>query len=173
MSNIYMRIDGINDFKGMATVKEIAGKKGFFPLSSFGMSFSRSIYVAVGSAGDAETGIPVLSDISISREPDNASGILETLFFAPSDKGKTIEIVETKTKNDGGGLVPRRIITMEEARISSYSTTNGASNISIAYTVLSVTHYYETEAGAVEKGDVVKFDLKTGTLESGNQEAKK
>ncbi|MDX8355170.1 type VI secretion system tube protein Hcp [Cognatiyoonia sp. IB215182] len=173
MANIYMRIDGINDFKGMASVKEIASKKGFFPVGSFSLGFSRSVFVAVGSAGDAETGVPTLGDVSIQREADSASGILETLFFAPGDKGKTFEIVETKAKNDGSGLIPVQIITMEEARISSYSAAPGSNALTIAFTTLSITHYYEDAAGKVEKGDVVKFDLKLGKLESGNQDAMK
>ena len=173
MANIYMRIDGINDFKGMASVKEIASKKGFFPVGSFSLGFSRSVFVAVGSAGDAETGVPTLGDVQIQREADSASGILETLFFAPGDKGKTFEIVETKAKNDGSGLIPVQIITMEEARISSYSAVPGSNTLAIAFTTISITHYYEDAAGKVEKGDVVKFDLKLGKLESGNQDAMK
>lgn len=173
MANIYMRIDGINDFKGMASVKEIASKKGFFPIGSFSFGFARSVFVAVGSAGDAETGVPTLGDVSIEREADSASGILETLFFAPGDKGKTFEIVETKAKNDGSGLIPVQIITMEEGRLSSYSAAPGGNTMTIAFTTLSITHYYEDAAGKIEKGDVVKYDLKLGKLESGNQDAMK
>lgn len=173
MANIYMRIDGIDDFKGMASVKEIAGKKGFFPIDTYSHCFSRSVYVAVGSSGDAETGVPALSDVFVEREPDAASSILETMFFAPGDQGKSIEIVETKAKNDGSGLIPTKIFKLEEGRISSYSAKPGRNEISIAYTTLSITHYYESSSGKVEKGDVVKFDLKIGKLESGNQEAMK
>jgi type VI secretion system secreted protein Hcp len=45
--------------------------------------------------------------------------------------------------------------------------------MSLAYTTISITHYFQDAAGKVEKGDVVKFDLKTGKLVSGNQDAKK
>lgn len=173
MSGLYMRIDGIDSFKGMASVPDIAGKKGFFPISSFNVGYSRSIHVAVGAAGDAESGIPALSDVTISREPDAASAILETLFFAPGEKGKTIEIVETRTNTSGDGIQPRRVVSLEEARLSSYSTDAGGCSMSLAYTTISITHYFQDAAGKVEKGDVVKFDLKTGKLVSGNQDAKK
>lgn len=173
MAGVFMRVDGIDSFNGMASVKEIAGKKGFFPVSHYEMGYSRSISIAVGASGDAETGIPALSDLQVNREPDAASAILETLFFAPGDKGKTFELVETKTKNDGAGMIPVRVITMEEARLSSYKTEPGKCKMTLAFTTLSVTHYYETTSGAVEKGDVVKFDLRTGELVSGNQAAKK
>ena len=173
MSGLFMRIDGIDDFKGMASVKEIAGKKGFFPIASFNMGYSRSIYVAVGSAGDAETGVPAISDIAVVREPDAASAIMETLFFSPGDKGKTFEIVETKADNKGDGMIPRRIVTIEEGRLSSYATDPNSCQMSLAFTTISVTHYIEDGAGGVEKGDVVKFDLRSGKLVSGNQDAKK
>ena len=48
MSQTYMRIDKIDDFKGMASIKEVGGKKGLFPIDSFNYGFSRSINVAVG-----------------------------------------------------------------------------------------------------------------------------
>ncbi|WP_310620645.1 type VI secretion system tube protein Hcp [Flexibacterium corallicola] len=173
MSSSYMRIDGIDDFKGMATVKDIGSKKGFFPIDSLSFGFSRSIYVAVGASGDAETGIPSLGDISISRVNDAASAILETMFFAPGKVGKTIELVTTKTKNDGKGLQPTMVITLEEARLSSYSYQGEFTSMTIAFTVVSIAHYFETEAGEVVKSDTVKFDLKTGELVSGNTDAQK
>lgn len=173
MSGLFMRVDKIDAFPGMATVKEIGGKKGFFPIDSYALGFSRMVHVAVGSAGDAEVGVPALSDLTISRGADNASAVLSTLFFAPSDKGKTFEVVETKQKNDGKGLIPVKIITVEEARISDYAIQPGANTFSIAYTSMSITYYVESETGSVAKGDTVKFDLKTGTLVSGNADAMK
>ncbi|MEM9549664.1 MAG: type VI secretion system tube protein Hcp [Pseudomonadota bacterium] len=173
MSGSFMRVDGITDFKGMATVKEINSKKGYFPISNFDVAFSRSIYVAVGASGDAEVGVPAVSDVAVQRKADNASAVLSTLFFAPSDKGKTIEIVETKQSNDGKGLIPVKIITMEESRLSSYNSNGGGTAMTLAYTTIAITYYYEDSAGKPQKGDTVKFDLKTGTLESGNQEAMK
>ncbi len=173
MSSFYMRIDGITEFKGMASVKEIGGKKGFFPIGGLGFGFGRSIHVAVGASEDAESGVPSLSDIAISRPNDAASAILETLFFSPSNKGKTFEIVTTKTSNDGKGLQPTMVITLEEARVSSYSYANEATDISLAYTTISIVHYFETEAGEVVKTDAVTFDLKVAELTSGNSDAQK
>ena len=173
MANSYMRIDGIDDFKGMASIKEISGKKGLFPINSFDFGFSRSIFVDVGSAGDAETGIPVLSDLTITRDEDGAAALIQTLFFAPGKQGKIIELVSTKTANDGKGLQPTQMITLEEGRISSYNSSGGSSTLCIAYTSISITHYYETESGSVEKTDTIKFDLRSGQLVSGNQQAMK
>jgi type VI secretion system secreted protein Hcp len=173
MSGLFMRVDGIDSFPGMATVKEINSKKGFFPVESYSLGFSRSIFVAVGSSGNAEVGVPALSDLSVSKQADNASAVLSTLFFAPSDKGKTFEIIETKQKNDGKGLIPVKVITVEEARLSSYQVVPGMNEMSIAYTSIAITYYVESETGEVSKGDTVKFDLATGTLVSGNAAAMK
>ena len=109
----------------------------------------------------------------VSRGADNASAVLSTMFFAPGDKGKTFEILETKQKNDGKGLIPVKIITVEQGRLSSYDVTPGQNTMSISFTTVSITYYVEDEAGAVTKGDTVKFDLKTGELVSGNAEAQK
>ena len=173
MSNTYMRIDKIDDFKGMASIKEVGGKKGLFPITSFNYGFSRSINVAVGSAGDAETGIPSLSDLSVSRPDDGASAVLQTLFFSPGKVGKTIELISTRTATDGKGLQPTQVITLEEARISSYAAGDGSCAITIAYTTISIAHYFEGTGGTVEKSDTVKFNLKDGQLASGNQDAMK
>ena len=173
MSQTYMRIDKIDDFKGMASIKEVGGKKGLFPIDSFNYGFSRSINVAVGSAGDAETGIPSLSDLSVSRSDDGASAVLQTLFFSPGKVGKTIELISTRTATDGKGLQPTQVITLEEARISSYAAGDGACAITIAYTTISIAHYFEGTGGTVEKSDTVKFNLKDGQLSSGNQDAMK
>jgi type VI secretion system secreted protein Hcp len=168
-----MRIDGIDKFKGMATVDSIAGKKGFFPITTFNVGYSRSINVKVGASIDAETGIPAIHDVQVTRSPDAASAIMETLFFAPGDKGKTFEIIETKTGTDGKGMVPRRIVTLEEGRLSSYESDASNTSFTIAFTSVSTTHYFQNDSGKVEKGDVVKFDLKEGVLVSGNQDAQK
>jgi type VI secretion system secreted protein Hcp len=173
MANTYMRIEGIDDFKGMASVADVGGKKGLFPIESLSYGFSRSIHIDVGSSGDAETGLPVLSDVSVNRSDDGASAVLQTLFFSPGAKGKTIEFVSTRTATDGKGLQPTQVITLEEARISSYSAGSGSSTVSIAYTTISVAHYFEGTGGLVEKSDTVKFNLKDGQLVSGNQAAMK
>ncbi len=173
MSGIFMRVDGIDSFSGMATVKEINGKKGFFPVDAYSLGLSRSIYIAVGSSANAEVGVPALSDLMVTKQADNASAVLSTLFFAPSDKGKTFEIVETKQKNDGKGLIPVKVITVEEARLSSFDVSPGQNTMAIAYTSIAIAYYVESESGQVSKGDTVKFDLATGTLVSGNADAMK
>lgn len=173
MSGMFMRIDGIDDFPGVSTVKEIAGKKGFFPVQSYSLGFSRSVSITVGSAGDAEVGVPSITDLIVSRGADNASAVLSTMFFAPGDTGKIFEILETKQKNDGQGLIPVKIITVEQARMTGFEASPGLNNIRIAFTSVAITYYVEDEAGAVTKGDTVKFDLKAGLLVSGNAEAMK
>ena len=82
-------------------------------------------------------------------------------------------MIVTRTATDGKGLQPTQVITLEEARISSYAAGDGSSNITIAYTTISIAHYFEGTGGTVEKSDTVKFNLKDGQLSSGNQDAMK
>lgn len=173
MASIFMRIDGIKDFKGMASIGKINNETGYFPISSFSFGFSRSVFIDVGSAQNAEVGAPTVGDVVVERESDAASPLLKTLFFAPGENGRTIEIIETKAKRDGKGLVPVQVITLEEARISSYMAQPGVNSITIAFTTIESKHWYETEAGGVEKSDVVKFNLKNADLSSGNTQITK
>ena len=168
-----MRIDKVTKFPGMASVKKINDVEGFFPIGSYDVSFARSIYVAVGATSDAETGLPSLGDVSVQRQSDNASAILATLFFAPGSKGVTMEIVETQGGADGQALAVTKRVVMEEARLSSYNTTPTGTSMGISYSAISITNYVVDSKGNVEKGDTVKFDLKSGTLQSGNQDVMK
>jgi type VI secretion system secreted protein Hcp len=169
MANLYMRIDGLTSIKGSATLEEIGGKKGFMPIDSAQFGVGRSINISVGAATSGEMGTVNFADISVARGSDGASPYLQTFFFAPSDSGKTVEIVVTKADRTGEGLVPSMLITMEEARMSSYSLTanNGATdNFSLAYTKVSIAHYIEEADGTIQKSDTVTFDLKTAKLVS-------
>ena len=173
MADIYMRIDGVSEFDGSASVKEMNKQKGWFAVSSLSYGFSRSIYIEVGSSGDAETGVPAIGDISITRPLDSASALLETMFFAPGKKGKTVEFISVKASSDGKSLIPVQVLNIEEARVSSYQCSGATNSITIAGTVISITHYYETPSGEVKKSDTVKYDLRTGSLQSGNQDIMK
>ena len=62
------------------------------------------------------------------------------------------------------------IITLEEARLTSYSlsasSAQPAESYSIAYTSIAIAHYNEEDNGEIKKGDTIKFDLATAKLVS-------
>lgn len=165
---IYMKLDKLDEIKGSATIKEIGGKKGLIPVASTTWSTSRPIHVTVGASTGAESGQVSVSDVSVTRTADGASPYLETFFFAPTADGKTVDFLITKADREGAGEVPAMIITLEEARLNAYSLNCSPSSITetltLAYTVFSVTHYTEDEGGKIEKGDTIKFDLKSAKL---------
>lgn len=166
MTSLFMRIDGIDDFAGMATVEKIQNKSGFFPLDSYSIGFARSIDIKIGAVGDAEVGVPSVSDVVISRRPDNASSILASLFFSPGAKGRVFEILETKQATDGKGLIPVKAIKLEQARISSFDGSPGGNSFTIAFTFIEMAFWLEDGAGNVTKGSVVSYDLAKGQVKS-------
>ena len=166
----YMRVDGVTP-KQTATVEKIGGKDNLFPISSVQYGGGRSIYVEVGSSGSADVSQVSISELTVTRTTDGASAALQTLLFAPSAAAKTMEIIVPTMDRDGKGLIPQQLITLEEARISSYSASGGgegptSESVSVSFTSIAIAHYTQDTSGEVKKGDTVKFDLKTGKLVS-------
>lgn len=166
---IYMKLDKLDKITGAATVPDISGKKGLFVVGSINWGAGRPINIQVGSSTNAETGSVSISDVSISRACDGASPYLQTYFFQPGGKGRTVDFLITKSDRAGSGLIPSMIVTIEEARMTSYMlNASGApsEDFSLAFTSLAVTHYTEEDDGTVKKGDTIKFDLATAKLVS-------
>lgn len=171
MASIFMRIDGLTDVKGAATVEDIGGKKGFFAINSMNWSAARSVSVNIGNANNADTGTISSNPISISRASDGASPYLTTFLFAPGKDGRTIEIVLTKPDRGGEGVVPYLIVTLEGARVADYAVSGFDGGLpdesfSLVYTSVSQVYYYEDQDGTISKGDTVKFDCPTAKLVS-------
>lgn len=171
MASIYMRIDGLDDIKGAATVGDIGGKKGFFAISTMNWGANRGVSVDVGNANNADKGMVSLDAIDITRSSDGASPHLTTFLFAPGTDGKTIDILLTKPSRDGAGADPYLVITLEKARLANYNVAGSdgmlpVENLSLTYTTLTLVYYNEGDGGKIEKGDTVKFDCTTGKLES-------
>lgn len=171
MASIYMRIDGNDTIKGSATVTDIGGKKGFFALDSLAWSGVRNVTVDIGNADNSDGGMVALGDVQCSKQLDGASPFLTTFLFAPGEEGKKIEIVFTKPNRAGKGLVPYLIITLENARISSYNISGGDGNqpsetFAMTYATIAQTYYVESEGGKVEKAAEVTFDTTIAELTS-------
>lgn len=167
---IYMKLDKLDKIDGAATVPDVGGKKGLMAVETVNFGTARPIKVIVGSSTHAETGQVELSDVTVVRNCDGGSPFLQTFFFQPGGKGRTIDFVITKADRKGAGLVPSMIITLEEARLSNYElsvvSTAPTESFSIAYTSIAIAHYNEDHDGEIKKGDTIKFDLPTGKLVS-------
>jgi type VI secretion system secreted protein Hcp len=171
MATIFMRIDGIDTINGAATIGEVGGKKGFFAIDSLSWGAVRGVTVDVGNANNADQGMVGLGELSVSRQSDGASPLLTTFLFSPGAEGKTCEIMITKPSREGNGADPYLVITVEKSRIASYNVGCGdgslpSESFSLAYATMSLTYYYEDDAGTIQKGDVIKYDVPTATLSS-------
>lgn len=171
MASIFMRIDGIDSIKGAATVGDIGGKKGFFAISNMSWGANRGVSVDVGNANNADKGMVSLDAITVDRMSDGASPHLTTFLFAPGAEGKTVEILLTKPSRDGSGADPYLVLTLEKARIASYTISGSdgslpSEHFSLTYTTLTQVYYQEDDGGKIAKGDTVKFDCTSGKLES-------
>ncbi|UJF17200.1 type VI secretion system tube protein Hcp [Vibrio sp. SS-MA-C1-2] len=171
MASIFMRIDGLNDIKGAATVGDIGGKKGFFAIDTMSWGANRGVSVDVGNSNNADKGMVSLDPITISRISDGASPHLTTFLFSPGADGKTVEILLTKPSRDGAGAEPYLVVTLEKARLADYTVSGHegslpAEDFSLTYTTLTIVYYQENDAGKIEKGQTVKYDCTTGKLES-------
>jgi type VI secretion system secreted protein Hcp len=171
MASIFMKIGGLDDVKGAATVAGL-DVKGLFAINNISWGAARGVTVDVGNANNADKGMVAMSDINISRESDGASPHLTTMLYAPGTDGKKIDIYLTKPARDGsGGADPFMVFTLEKARISNYNVSGSdgglpSESFSLTYVVISLVYYTENEAGEIIKGDTVKYDVSTGKLES-------
>ncbi|WDE05329.1 type VI secretion system tube protein Hcp [Thalassomonas viridans] len=171
MASIYMRIDGNDTIKGSATVTDIGGKKGFFALESTSWSAMRNVSVDIGNADNNDGGMVALGEIQCSKQLDGASPFITTFLFSPGEEGKKIEIVFTKPDRGGKGLIPYLIVTLENARISSYSVSGSdgsqpGENFAMTYSTIAQTYYVESEGGKVEKAAEVAFNTQTAEITS-------
>ncbi len=171
MASMFMRIDGLDDIKGGASVADIGGKKGVFAIDSMSWGAVRGVSIDVGNANNADQGMVALGEISISRGADGASPHLTTMLFAPGAEGKTIEIILTKPDRGGDKVQPHTIFTLDKCRMSNYQVSCGDGSLpnesfGLIYTIIAITYYTEGVDGAIEKGDTIKFDVTTAKLES-------
>ncbi|MCL9783149.1 type VI secretion system tube protein Hcp [Vibrio sp. S4M6] len=170
MAGLYMTIDGYTP-KGAATVEDIGGKKNLIAIDSLSWSAVRGVGIDVGNANNADQGMVALGEINFSRGADGASPYLTTFLYSPGDTGKKVEFVVSKPDRGGKGMVPVMLITLTEARVSSYNMgCNDGSlpseSVSLVYSTITKAYYYEDEGGKITKGPEVAFDVPKGQATS-------
>jgi type VI secretion system secreted protein Hcp len=171
MASIFMKIVGLDEVKGAATVAGLP-VTGLFAINNISWGAARGVTMEVGNANNADKGMMAMNDITISRESDGASPHLTTMLFAPGSEGKTVDIYLTKPSRDGsGGADPFMVFTLENTRINNYNVNSSdgglpSESFSLTYVTISLVYYWENLAGLVVTGDTVKYDVSTGKLES-------
>ena len=171
MASMFMKITGLDEITGGATLADVGGKKGLFAIDSLSWGGVRGVSIDVGNANNTDKGMVAMGEIAISRTSDGASPHLTTLLFAPGKDGKKVELIMTKPDRDGDTVVPHLIFELESCRMANYhvSCTDGnlpSESFSLIYTIISIAYYTEDDQGNIQKGDTIKFDVPTAKLVS-------
>ena len=110
MTNIVMKYGSAD---GNVSLSQYTG---YSELTSCDFSIGRNIPSATGTNKDRERSTPTISDITITKPRDDASGML--LYYALGSEAEKVEIVFLTTDQEGGK--PIRTIDMEDVMISSH-----------------------------------------------------
>ncbi len=140
-----------------------AGHEGWINLDSIQMGVGRSITTA-GGGGDRETSNPSFSEVTCTRQTDKASPEL----FMQAIAGKTLGLATVHFVQVGGVDKKQTYLTFEldEAMISSYSTSSGGDKPSESFSInfVKITMQYDSfvKGGTVSKGTPQKWDMIKG-----------
>ena len=177
MATLYMRIEGQTP-KGASTAKFTGGEslsaEGWFTITSFEWAAMRSVGMDIGDGYNADTGMVGMRELVVRKVLCGASENILSCLFIPGPEGKEFDLIATKPDREGKGIEVYLQIKLEKARIVSYGVvcTDGSQpneTITVAYNLIKVKHWHETEGGQLEAGGLVTFDLPTGEVLSGSQ----
>ena len=156
---IYMKVPGVD---GAATAKEY---KNWIPLESMQFGVGRAIDMTVGDCKNRESTRPSFSEITVSKQSDDAStGLFNESIL--NSAGKTIEIVLCRTNGDK--IEEYMKYTLTDALIASFSMSSAGEeppfeSISLSYVHLEVSYTPRDEKGAGSSPVRVAYDLAKGT----------
>ena len=152
---IYMKFDGIT-----GDVTETAHTS-WVELNSCQFGVGRGISSPVGSSAERESTAPSISEITVSKDNDVASGKL--MQEALSGNGKNVQIDFTRTYKDKQQVY--LTLTLTNTIISGYSHASSGDrpteNISLNFTKIQYSTIQMKPDGTVGDPDHVIYDLST------------
>jgi type VI secretion system secreted protein Hcp len=153
---IYMKITS-PDIKGDVTT---TGFEGQIELSSFQWGIGRGVGSPSGASGNREASNPSISEVTVTKMQDNASG--ELLKESLSGEGKAkAEISFTRT--DKGGAVVYIVYTLTDVMFSGFSMSSGgdrpSESLSLNFTKIEVKYTPQKEDGTAGTPFPVTYDL--------------
>ncbi len=93
-----------------------------FEVQSYQFGVGRGVGTATGASGNREASTPSVSEITLTKNLDQASGgLLKEAFSGAGKAGAVISFVRT----DGGGGVTYLEITLTNVMVSGYSMSSG------------------------------------------------
>src|ERR1700722_11301572 len=114
---IYMNYDN-NSIKGDVTAQ---GWVGWIELNSFQFGVGRGIASPTGGSADRESSAPSLSEITVTKDQDSATGPLVTAAL----QGEGVTVIIDFVKTSQGSLVKYMEYTLTNTLISGFSTSSG------------------------------------------------
>lgn len=152
---IYMEYDS-GKIKGDVTED---GHKDWIELNSFSWGVGRGISSPTGGSADRESSAPSVSEITVSKAQDKATGKLIT--EALQGEGVTVKIDFTRT--DKGKLVTYLTYTLENTMISGYSTSSGgdrpSESLSLNFTKVEISPQTMDKDNKLSTADRVTYDI--------------
>lgn len=155
---IYMKVPGVD---GAVTA---SGYEKWIELHSLQFGVGRSISQVVGSTSNREVSTPSFSDVTVSKETENASaGLLSDSIL--NSTGKKIEIAVVRTAGDK--IEEYLKYTLTDSLLTSFSMSSGgdvpSESISISYAHIEVSFTSRDAKGGVSGPVRVAYDLAKGT----------
>lgn len=154
---IYMKY---GEIKGDVTTE---GFKDYIELHNFQWGVGRGIAMQSGSGEGRESSLPSLSEITVTKDYDVASGDL--LKEALSGNVKNVKIVFTRTGTGGSGAQEYLTVEMKDVILSGLSLGSGGDkpneSLSLNYSDISFNNKPMKDDGTAGPQSVVSFNLMT------------
>ncbi|WP_234731690.1 Hcp family type VI secretion system effector [Acidocella facilis] len=129
-------------------------------VNSFQWGVGRGVGSPTGASGNREASSPSVSEITVTKMLDNASGGL--LKEALSSGGKA-KLVISFTRTDGNGAVVYLEVTLTDTMISGYSLSSGgdrpSESVSFNFTKIEVKFTPQKADGTAGSPFPVTYDL--------------
>jgi type VI secretion system secreted protein Hcp len=152
---IYMNFDNLA-IKGDVTAD---GWKDWIELNSFQWGVGRGISSPTGGAADRESSAPSVSEVTITKAEDAATGKL--LTEALQGEGKKVVIDFTKTET--GKLVKYLTYELDSTMISGYSISSGgdrpSESLSLNFAKFKCIPQKADKDGKTTAADTVTYDI--------------
>ena len=155
---IYMNYDGLK-VKGDVTAE---GYTDWVELNSFQFGVGRGISSPTGGAMDRESSAPSLSEITVTKAQDKATGLILTEAY----KGEGVKVIIDFVKTEKDQLQKYLTYELEDAMISGYSISSGgdrpSESLSINYVTIECKPKVLDKDGKLTDGPKIKYDIGKG-----------
>ena len=158
---IYMKYTAPGITGGVTT----QGFAGQIMLNSFQFGVGRGVGSPTGSSSNREASTPSVSEITVTKDLDEATGgILKEAFSGAGKATAVISFVRT----DGGGGVCYLEYTLTNVMISGWSTSSGgdrpSESLSLNFTKVEIKDTPQKDDGTPGTPSTVTYDLATQKL---------